>query len=172
MTRIILVTGGARSGKSALAERLTLDLGHPATYIATAEAGDAEMAARIARHQASRSGAWTTHAEPRDLTGALTATDGSGSRLVDCLTLWLSNLMLGGQEWERAVAQLVTHLDGQASPVVFVTTEVGAGIVPDSALARAYRDAAGWMNQRLAEASDEVWMSVAGCPFRLKPSNG
>lgn len=169
MTKSILITGGARSGKSTLAERMTLALGRPAIYIATAEARDAEMADRIARHRARRGAEWQTLAEPLALVHALAQSDGGGPRLVDCITLWLSNLMLAGRDWEAEVAALSTQIPRLGAPVIFVTNEVGAGIVPENALARRYRDAAGLTNQRLAAACDELWLCVAGHPLRLKP---
>ncbi|TRW96194.1 bifunctional adenosylcobinamide kinase/adenosylcobinamide-phosphate guanylyltransferase [Paracoccus sp. M683] len=162
--RITLVTGAARSGKSALAERLLLRHGRPAIYIATAEARDGEMSGRIALHQARRGNGWLTVEAPRDLAGALTATDGQGARLVDCLTLWLANC-----DGKADVDGLVLTLRQQRDPVVLVTNELGAGIVPANALARAFRDDHGWMNQAVAEAADQVWMAVCGQPFRLKP---
>ena len=109
-----------------------------------------------------------THEEPLDLAGALSATDSQGPRLVDCLTLWLSNLMLAEHDWEAAAEALIAALDGQHDPVIFVSNEVGGGIVPDNALARAYRDAAGLLNQRVAAACDEVYLAVAGLPLQLK----
>jgi adenosylcobinamide kinase/adenosylcobinamide-phosphate guanylyltransferase len=168
MGRIILVTGGARSGKSAIAEARALGLGPRAIYIATAEARDAEMTARITAHQARRGDNWRTHAEPLDLAGALAATDGQGPRLVDCLTLWLTNLMLGGLDWQAAGRALIAALPAQADPVIFVTNEVGAGIVPDNALAREFRDAAGTLNQWVAAVADEVTLAVAGLPLKVK----
>lgn len=169
MSKTILVTGGARSGKSAIAERLVRGFGSRPVYIATAEAHDDEMAARIARHQARRGPEWTTHHAPLDLPGALAATNDGAPRLVDCLTLWLSNLMLSGADWDAAAAELVALLPGQTAPVVFVTNEVGAGIVPENKLARTFRDAAGLLNQRFAAASDEVYMAVSGISLQLKP---
>ena len=169
MARTILVTGGARSGKSALAERLALGLGTPVLYLATAEAGDAEMAERIARHRARRGADWTTAEEPFDLLSVLRARNPSRPALVDCLTFWLSNLMLAGQDWEGPVRDLAAALPGLPAPTVLVTNEVGTGIVPENALARRFRDAAGWMNQAVAAAADEVFLSVAGCPLRVKP---
>jgi adenosylcobinamide kinase / adenosylcobinamide-phosphate guanylyltransferase len=169
MTKSILITGGARSGKSALAERMTLALGRPAVYIATAEAWDDEMADRIARHRARRGAEWETVAEPLDLARVLTDTDGGPPRLVDCITLWLSNLMLAERDWEAEVARVAGLIPRLRGPVVFVTNEVGSGIVPDNALARAYRDAAGLANQRLAEACDELWLCVSGHPLKVKP---
>ena len=170
MSEITLVTGGARSGKSALAEQLTKRFGAACIYVATAEPHDDEMRARIAEHQARRGPEWTTYLAPLDLVGTLKETD-TGPRLVDCLTLWLSNLMLGEHDWREASASLVDCLKAQTSPVVIVTNEVGAGIVPDTALARRYRDAAGWLNQQVAAAADEVYLSVSGCPVRIKPSD-
>lgn len=168
MSKTILITGGARSGKSTLAEARVLGMGPRATYIATAEIRDTEMAERIAVHQARRGDEWRSHPAPLDLVAALTATDGLGPRLVDCLTLWLSNLMLGGHDWQVAAQGLVTALPRQSDPVVIVTNEVGAGIVPDNALARRFRDAAGLTNQQVAAVADEVILAVAGLPLRVK----
>ncbi|PTV97232.1 adenosylcobinamide kinase /adenosylcobinamide-phosphate guanylyltransferase [Rhodobacter aestuarii] len=167
MARILLVTGGARSGKSTYAEARTLELGTPAHYIATAQAWDDEMEARIAAHQARRGPEWVTHAEPLDLVKVLRETD-TAPRLVDCLTLWLTNLMLGEKDWETAAKALVATLPDLASPVVFVTNEVGLGIVPDNRLARDFRDAAGYLNQWVAAAADEVILTVAGLPMKVK----
>ncbi|WP_136444036.1 bifunctional adenosylcobinamide kinase/adenosylcobinamide-phosphate guanylyltransferase [Pacificoceanicola onchidii] len=170
MGKSILITGGARSGKSTYAERVTLGLGVPAIYIATAEAHDGEMADRIARHQSRRGVEWTTLAEPLDLALALKDSDGSAPRLVDCLTLWLSNLMFAERCWEEETARLTDALAAQSAPVVFVTNEVGAGIVPENKLARQFRDAAGFMNQQIATACDELWLCVSGYPIKVKPS--
>jgi adenosylcobinamide kinase/adenosylcobinamide-phosphate guanylyltransferase len=169
MAKSILITGGTRSGKSVLAERMTLSLGRPAIYIATAEALDDEMAERIDRHRARRGPEWTTIAEPRDLHRVLRESDGGAPRLVDCVTLWLSNLMLGGYDWTADVERVAALIPRLCAPVVFVTNEVGSGIVPDNALARSYRDAAGIANQRLAGACDELWLCVAGHPLKVKP---
>jgi adenosylcobinamide kinase / adenosylcobinamide-phosphate guanylyltransferase len=165
---VILITGGARSGKSLIAENRVLGLPGRPVYIATAEAQDAEMAARIAQHQARRDARWADRPAPLDLVAALTETDGGGPRLVDCLTLWLSNLMFAERDWRQAGAELVTALAAQKSPVVLVTNEVGLGIVPDNALARAFRDAAGTLNQMIAQAADEVIFAVAGLPMKVK----
>jgi adenosylcobinamide kinase/adenosylcobinamide-phosphate guanylyltransferase len=167
MAFTLLITGGARSGKSVYAETRTLQLGTPAHYIATAEIWDDEMAARIAAHQARRGPEWIARAEPLDLAGALAQTD-TAPRLVDCLTLWLTNLMLGGQDWEAAAKRLLASLPGLTFPVVFVTNEVGLGIVPDNRLARDFRDAAGHLNQWVAAAADEVVFTVAGLPMKVK----
>lgn len=169
MSKTILITGGARSGKSAIAEGRVLALGQPAIYIATAEIRDAEMADRVATHQARRGPEWRTISEPLDLCGALRDSDGQGPRLVDCLTLWLTNLMLGEQDWRVASAELAALLPTLSDPVVLVTNEVGAGIVPENALARAFRDAAGLVNQQIALVADEVYLAVAGLPMKVKP---
>ena len=165
---VILITGGARSGKSVRAETRAREfLGKP-VYIATAEALDAEMRERIARHRARRGRDWLERETPLELVAALGETDGAGARLVDCLTLWLSNLMHAERDWEKEGSLLMEALDRQISPVVLVTNEVGLGIVPDNALARRFRDAAGLLNQMIARAADEVELVVAGLPMRVK----
>jgi len=165
---IILVTGGARSGKSTRAEaRARAFPGRP-VYVATAEALDAEMRERIAKHRARRGNEWLECETPLELVTALAKTDGQGARLVDCLTLWLSNLMHAERDWEREAILLAEMLARQNSPVVLVTNEVGLGIVPDNALARRFRDAAGILNQMVARVADEVEFVVAGLPMRVK----
>lgn len=168
MSKTILITGGARSGKSVIAETKALSLAPRAVYIATAEVRDAEMAARIAAHRARRGPEWADHPEPFDLAGALRLTDGQGPRLVDCLTLWLTNLMLSDRNWQAAAQALCAELPRQSDPVVIVTNEVGAGIVPDNKLARDFRDAAGLVNQWVAAVADEVILAVAGLPMKVK----
>ena len=165
---IILITGGARSGKSVRAEARARAFAGKPVYIATAEALDAEMADRIARHRARRGNEWLERETPLELVAALDETDDGGARLVDCLTLWLSNLLHAGRDWTSATAALADALARQRSPVVLVTNEVGLGIVPDNALARRFRDAAGIMNQMIARAADEVEFVVAGLPVRIK----
>jgi adenosylcobinamide kinase / adenosylcobinamide-phosphate guanylyltransferase len=165
---IILVTGGARSGKSTRAEARALEFAGKPVYIATAEAFDHEMRERIAKHRARRSHDWIEHETPLELVAALNATDGGGARLIDCLTIWLSNLMHEGRDWTREGAGLVEALKIQRSPVVLVTNEVGSGIVPDNALAREFRDAAGFLNQMIARVAHEVEFVVAGLPMRVK----
>ena len=165
-----LVLGGARSGKSAHAERLALGAGGEPVYIATAEAHDEEMAERIARHRADRQGrGWTTVEEPLDLAGAIGREARPGrSLLVDCLTLWLSNVMLAGRDPADAQAALVTALGGAAAPVVLVSNEVGLGLVPETPLGRAFRDAQGRLNMRMAEQADRVILMAAGLPLLMK----
>ncbi|PWE33011.1 bifunctional adenosylcobinamide kinase/adenosylcobinamide-phosphate guanylyltransferase [Maritimibacter sp. 55A14] len=173
MEKSILFTGGSRSGKSALAERRALRPCGRAIYIATAQVhdGDDEMAERVAAHRARRGGAWQTIHAPMDLCGALDDSNGDLPRLVDCLTLWLTNLMLAGMDWRAETAALVETIGRQRACVILVTNEVGSGIVPENRLARDFRDAAGWMNQAVAEACDEVWLAVAGHPMRVKPND-
>jgi len=165
---IILITGGARSGKSTRAEARAQAFPGQPVYIATAEALDAEMSERIAQHRARRGSEWFEHETPLALVEALDETDGGGARLVDCLTLWLSNLMHAQRDWEKETARLAETLGRQERPVVLVTNEVGLGIVPDNALARRFRDAAGRMNQMIAQVADEVEFVVAGLPMRVK----
>lgn len=165
---VILITGGARSGKSAHAEKRARSFPGRPVYLATAEALDTEMAARIAMHRARRGTDWTQREVPLGLAPALIDTDDGGARLVDCLTLWLSNLMHAERDWSRAVTELAVTLRGLKNPVILVTNEVGLGIVPDNALARAFRDAAGIMNQTIAAVADEVEFIVAGLPMKLK----
>jgi len=165
---IILITGGARSGKSTRAEtRARAFAGRP-VYVATAEALDAEMHERIAKHRLRRGNEWLERETPLEVAAALLETDGGGARLVDCLTLWLSNLMHAERDWEKEATLLLEALSRQRSPVVLVTNEVGLGIVPDNALARRFRDAAGILNQMVARAADEVEFVVAGLPMRVK----
>jgi adenosylcobinamide kinase / adenosylcobinamide-phosphate guanylyltransferase len=165
---IVLITGGARSGKSRRAEaRAHAFPGRP-IYIATAEALDTEMDERIALHRARRGNDWIEHEAPLDLAQALDETDGGGARLVDCLTLWLSNLLHVERNHSDEAALLTETLRRQRSPVILVTNEVGLGIVPDNALARSFRDAAGLLNQRVATVADEVEFVVAGLPMKVK----
>lgn len=165
---ILLITGGARSGKSVYAEERVAALPGRPCYVATAEARDAEMAERIALHRGRRGPEWLDREAPLDVVGALVETDGGGPRLVDCVTLWLTNLILAEHDWKTEAEALVAALPRLASPVVFVTNEVGMGIVPDNALARVFRDAAGHVNQMLAKAADEVQLVVAGLPMKVK----
>jgi len=167
---LTLVLGGARAGKSAYAEALIApDDRGPGLYLATAEAGDAEMAERIAQHRARRGAAWTTIEEPLELTQALRAyARAERPILVDCLTLWLSNLMLAGRDPEAATGGLIDALPRLAGPIVLVSNEVGLGIVPDNPLARRFRDAAGRLNQAVAAACQRVVLVAAGLPLVLK----
>lgn len=169
MSAVVLITGGARSGKSLAAEDRTMSWPAPWAYIATAEAHDEEMAARIAAHRARRDDGWRTVEHPTDLVGTLRATEaGHGARLVDCLTLWLSNLMALEADIAAQTEALCAYLADCPVPTVIVTNEVGLGIVPTNALARRFRDEAGRLNQRVAAVADEVTLTVAGLPVPVK----
>jgi adenosylcobinamide kinase / adenosylcobinamide-phosphate guanylyltransferase len=165
---LALVLGGARSGKSRHAEALVAALPPPWLYIATGEPRDNEMAARIAGHRARRGAQWRTVEAPHDLAGALASAPAGAAVLVDCLTLWLSNVMLAGADVEVEIARLERALADRGGYTVLVANEVGLGIVPDNALARRFRDAAGRLNQRLAAAADRVVLLVAGVPVKVK----
>jgi adenosylcobinamide kinase / adenosylcobinamide-phosphate guanylyltransferase len=172
--QIILITGGARSGKSRYAEERAVALGGRRLYVATAEAKDAEMAERIAEHQKRRGGGWHTIEEPLELSEALLAWRGRmDCALVDCLTIWLSNHLLqrDAEFAKKKVQELVERLPRLDFHVVLVTNEVGAGIVPDNPLARQFRDLAGWANQQLAVIASEVVLTVAGLPIIVKKAN-
>ncbi|MGQ0671486.1 MAG: bifunctional adenosylcobinamide kinase/adenosylcobinamide-phosphate guanylyltransferase [Hyphomicrobium sp.] len=169
LPRSTLILGGARSGKSALAERLLTEQPGPWVYVATAEARDGEMRDRIALHRSRRGPDWVTIEAPLAL--AETLAEGSAARhpaLVDCLTLWLTNLMLGGHDVPAATATLIDVLSRRVHPCILVSNEVGLGIVPDNGLARAFRDEAGRLNQRIAAATDRVLFVAAGLPMTLK----
>ena len=166
---ITLVLGGARSGKSRHAEALVESQPGACVYLATAEAGDAEMAARIREHQARRGARWQTLEEPLDLAGALArAARPDGAVLVDCLTLWLSNLMGAERDTEAERAQLIAALPGLPGPVVLVSNEVGLGIHPANALARRFVDEAGRLHQDIAAVAQRVIWMTAGLPSYLK----
>ena len=165
--RLTLVLGGARSGKSRYAETLITALPPPWIYVATVQALDAEMTARIEVHKARRGAGWTTVEAPRELAGALAA-HVQAPILVDCLTLWLSNLMMADAPIEQELGRLAQALAKATGPMVLVANEVGSGIVPDNALARRFRDLQGSLNQRIAALADQVVLVVAGLPLSLK----
>lgn len=166
---LTLVLGGAASGKSAFAEGLVLGCGHAPLYIATAEIRDAEMGARVARHRARREGAgWREAEAPRDLPAAIATMRGDEAALIDCATLWLTNLLLAEADITAAEAALWPALAAAPGPVVVVSNEVGAGIVPENALARRFRDLQGGFNRRLASRASLVVAVMAGLPLVLK----
>jgi adenosylcobinamide kinase/adenosylcobinamide-phosphate guanylyltransferase len=166
---VTLVLGGARSGKSSFAESLIAAAPKPWVFLATGQAGDAEMATRIRHHRERRGEGWITIEEPLDLTGALHRAAGEGGAvLVDCLTLWVSNLMAASRDVAVETARLGDSLPVIATPIVFVANEVGLGIVPDNALARAFRDEAGRVNQAVAAAATRVYFVAAGLPLVMK----
>jgi adenosylcobinamide kinase / adenosylcobinamide-phosphate guanylyltransferase len=177
MGETVLILGGARSGKSGLAERLAEEFA-PVSYVATAtvEADDAEFRSRIDQHRARRPKEWTTHEVPRDVEGALPGLAArEGSVVIDCATLWISNLMLGrggGPAWTDQAILAAVERAAEASRgrarVIWVSNEVGSGVVSENALARRFADLQGWANQRLASACDQVHFCVAGLSIRLK----
>lgn len=173
--RLTFVLGGARSGKSRFAQNMAESATRAdgvlpqLIFVATAEAGDGEMAARIARHQSDRGPRWRTIEAPLDLPAALRENSVSGRVVVvDCLTLWLSNLIHAGQDPDLACAQLVRALDACAGANILISNETGLGIVPDNALARAFRDYAGQMHQTIAARADRVFFIAAGLALPLK----
>jgi len=186
-SRLILVLGGARSGKSAFAERLAANSRRSVAFIATATAGDDEMRIRIARHRASRPRDWHTVEEPLDLAGAVRHAGALADvMLLDCITLWLANWLSRQDETNSteppassslfdmdAVQEIQSLIDALASlgpskTLIVVTNEVGLGIVPDYALGRTYRDTLGLVNQRLAEAAGRVYLLIAGIAVDIK----
>ena len=164
--RIVLVLGGARSGKSAFAEGLVRQASAERTYVATGRAWDDEMRERILQHRNSRGTDWTTIEEPLDLGGALQRS--AGAVLVDCLTLWVTNLMMDEADCHARFAELADRLTGENRTIVLVSNEVGLGIVPMDAMSRAFRDHAGRLHQRIAAVADEVYLVTAGLPQKLK----
>lgn len=182
MGEVWFVTGGARSGKSRFAERLAARTGLEVVYVATLEPLDAEMVHRIARHQEARPSSWRTVEAPRDILGALRSAPGDTCVLLDCLSLWVTNLLLDGQPdpspeavsaladgLERRIAAVLEAADARLGPLIVVSNEVGAGLVPEHALGRAFRDLLGWANQQMAAHASEAWLLVAGRAIELPP---
>lgn len=171
---LIFVTGGARSGKSAFAEALASERGADVTYIATAVAFDSEMQARITRHRADRPPSWLTLEAPVHAAEAV-ANAQTSVILLDCLSVWVNNLMFeahsDGQILDAA-DRLIAQARARGGTTILVTNEVGSGIVPDNALARRYRDVLGWVNQRVAQASDAAYLLASGLPLQLKGESG
>ncbi len=166
---ITLVLGGARSGKSNFAESLARKTSFKRFYLATSQAFDHEMEDRIAKHQTSRGGDWQTIEEPLDIVHILEKEAASDRViLVDCLTLWISNLMMAEKDLEKAFSLLCQGLETLKGPVIFVSNEVGQGIVPDNKMARDFRDHAGQLHQRIAAAANNVYFITAGLPQKLK----
>lgn len=167
--RAHLVTGGARSGKTACAMRLAEQAGQEKWMIVTAQASDAEMERRIEKHRAERGESWRVVEEPVDLAGCLERTQDLGRVVVvDCLTLWLSNLMFLERNVEEELDRLCRTARSAAGPLIFVTNELGMGLVPETSLGRAFRDLHGRMNQKIAESSGAVTFVVSGVPMRIK----
>lgn len=169
LPRLTLVLGGVRSGKSRHAERLVRASGLAPVYVATAEALDAEMAARIAAHRLRRGPEWRLVEEPLELAAALSEECVAGRAvLVDCLTLWLTNLMVHERPLEAGTERLIRALPALSGALVLVSNEVGQGVVPVAAVARDFVDHAGVLHQRIAERADAVVLMTAGLPQRLK----
>jgi adenosylcobinamide kinase/adenosylcobinamide-phosphate guanylyltransferase len=165
---LTLVLGGARSGKSRYAEAAVMASPAPWIYIATAEPFDGEMTARIAEHRSRRGDQWQTVEAPLDLAGAIGNAPASATVLVDCLTLWLNNLMYKQRDIDADTGRLESALAARTAPTVLVSNEVGSGIVPDNAQARRFRDLQGRLNQRIAARADRVVLLVAGLPMFVK----
>ena len=165
---LTFLIGGARSGKSAYAEKLTSGFPAPWRYIATAQAFDDEMRERIDIHRGRRGNAWLTREAPLELVAALDEAPKGEPVMVDCLTLWLSNHMLAGHDLEAECARLTASLARPRGPWFIVSNEVGQGVVPDNALGRRFRDAQGRLNQQVAAAADRVILMVAGLPMQVK----
>ena len=164
-----LILGGARSGKSAFAENLVTSAGLARHYVATGRAWDDEMRARIVRHREDRGPDWVTVEEPLDLVGALHAIDSAAHVvLVDCLTLWVTNLMMEERDMPAEFAFLCEFAKTAQSKIVFVSNEVGLGIVPENRMAREFRDHAGRLHQQIAAIADDVYFVAAGLPLKMK----
>ena len=166
---LVVLVGGARSGKSSLAVRLAEELGGEVVFIATAEAGDEEMADRIAHHRAERPGGWTTVEEPSELRAAVEALPHGATAVVDCLSLWVANLLERRtvDEIEAEARDAARAAAARAATTIAVTNEVGLGVVPETPLGRAYRDVLGRVNAIWAEAADESYFVIAGKALRL-----
>ncbi|WP_112663829.1 bifunctional adenosylcobinamide kinase/adenosylcobinamide-phosphate guanylyltransferase [Microvirga flavescens] len=170
-SRRVLVLGGARSGKSRIAQELAEKSGLELLYVATAQAWDDEMRERIAHHRTTRDERWSTHEEPLHLADALRLqTRASRVVLVDCLTLWLSNVMLAAHDLDAVLSDLEAAVTAASGPLILVSNEVGQGIVPDTELGRTFRDAQGRLNQRMAALCETVILAAAGCPLVIKPT--
>ncbi len=166
---VILVGGGARSGKSRYALALAEVHGHKLAFVATAQMLDEEMRRRVRRHQMDRGAQFITIEEPFDIAAVIEERSRNFDALVvDCLTLWLSNIMLAGRDVDAEISRLITVASRAASSVVFVSNEVGCGIVPDNELSRRFRDVSGLLNQRIAEIATRVYFMAFGCPLRVK----
>ncbi len=168
LTGSAFILGGASSGKSSYAESIVLSTGCPRSYVATAQAWDDEMRGKIADHQHMRGPDWTTIEAPIDLIPALQTIPKGHATLVDCLTMWLTNLMLAEADIDAAVDALAHHIPTHSGPLVLVSNEIGQGVVPDNAMARRFVGIQGRANQRIAAACDHAVFVTAGIPHVLK----
>lgn len=169
MTRSTFIIGGARSGKSALAERLARESGLSLHYIATGQAWDQEMRDRIGQHQSRRGPEWTTVEAPIELTCAITPLDfDDNAILIDCLTLWVTNLMMAERDMDEAFDRLASAIAGAKARIFIVSNEVGLGIVPENRMAREFRDHVGRLHQLVAQSATEVYFIAAGLPLKMK----
>ena len=172
MAKVTFITGGARSGKSRFAEEQAMLHGEPLLYLATGSCGDGEMTERVRQHRQRRGNAWQTIEEPEALAEVLQGHDGYfRATLVDCVTLWLTNMLLATDDKEgvlREVRRTAGLFAGLQTPLYLVSNEVGMGIVPDNLLARTFRDLAGEANEILAAAADEAYVVFSGLPLKLK----
>jgi adenosylcobinamide kinase/adenosylcobinamide-phosphate guanylyltransferase len=170
MARVVFITGGARSGKSSFALNEASKLKGKKAFIATLQPLDEEMKARVQRHKAERSTEWNTFEEPLDLKKLLSQLNDYSVVLIDCLTLWLSNLMLKGRDIDLEIEELISALNSKRETlrVFIVSNEVGMGIVPENKMARQFRDVAGMLNQKMAQIADEVYFLVSGMPLKIK----
>ncbi len=168
LPKLSLVLGGASSGKSDYAENMILNTGLAPVYIATAQVFDDEMAAKVTRHKKSRGDGWHTIEEPIAVAETLMQMDEGRAVLLDCATLWLTNIILGKHDLAQHTSDLIAAMRNCKSPVVVVSNEVGQGIVPDNALSRQFRNAQGTLNQHIAAKADLVVAVMAGLPMILK----
>jgi adenosylcobinamide kinase/adenosylcobinamide-phosphate guanylyltransferase len=168
---LVFIVGGARSGKSAHALSLASNGTGRKVFVATAQALDPEMKARIDAHRLERGALWETVEEPLDLAGVVSGLGSGNAVVIDCLTLWLSNLLhsgMGDEKIKEAAAFLAKECAASPSLVIAVSNEVGLGLVPENALARRFRDLSGWMNQKMASMAGQAWFVASGLPLKLK----
>ena len=168
LQKLTFVLGGAASGKSAIAEQIVNATGKPKVYLATAQAFDLEMKEKIAAHQKDRGNGWTTVEEPFEIAEVVQRQNPQHIILIDCLTLWLTNILLAEQDLDASFDTFLASLESAPCEVVLVSNEVGHGIVPDNALSRRFRAAQGRLNQRVASLCDPVVAVMAGLPLALK----
>ena len=168
MNNKILVTGGSRSGKSLVAEKLALGISKRPVYISTCKVFDAEMALRVSKHKKRRNGQWLEHESYIDLVEVINQTDQLGARLIDCLTLWLNNLIYEKIDCKIEVSRLIECISQQKSPIILVTNELGSGILPENKLAREFSDIVGETNSIIAENVNKVYFVVSGISLKIK----